>query len=170
METKKVVTKEQADAILSKRIPVTTPDKYKVTVTSINESYVEREFSTQTHIINVNAWNPQQMEQALIAYSEGRYADALNTSLSASVRDIDYKPEKGESIEIEVAPVETKDGVQLRIVSFIKIKAKVVKPLDWAATLEKFNKAKEPAVEKRVDVLAEEAPKFEEAPATGKVA
>lgn len=103
--------KEQAINILAKRDLLTGEGKYRVKVTNCGD--FSKELSNGQRVVaiaNFSAHTPYQVEQAKADLTAGEYAKALNHNLNLSIREQDFRPAKGEIVDIIVEPVALKDG------------------------------------------------------------
>ena len=128
------LTKERAGKILQSRGIITEAGKYTVRVTNCNMLVNPqiRDEVTTVAIANFGAMNPYQAQQAKKHYSEGNFSAATNQSLSLGIRDNDYLPSKGETVDIMVEYVALKKDGELTgerallVTSLTPIKAKEV--------------------------------------------
>lgn len=122
------VTKLDAIKWLSNRPVIAAAGKYTVKVTSCeNFNKVSEDGKTVTvAIANFNAMNMYQATEAKKAIQAGDYQAAANKSnLSLGIRSTDYRPSKGETVNIIVEEITTKSGdVALLVTSLIEIQAK----------------------------------------------
>lgn len=92
-------SKEQAMRILNSRAAIGAPGKYQVKVTLVNPH--ESKF-----IVNINAWNAYQRNEALKLFSEGKYREATNQNLTFTIfSSTAYRPVNGEEIYATVNEV-----------------------------------------------------------------
>lgn len=143
--------KQNAINILKSRNLISTPGKYTVKVTSVTNFHKELAGGArQVAIMNVNAMTSYHQEAAKTLFGQGDYQEAVNQNLSASVRNTDYLPSKGEVIEIFVEEITTNNNVKgLFITSFNPVKAVAPSKIDLSSFLGESDS------EERVDMLGE---------------
>jgi hypothetical protein len=110
--------KSQALNILSKRDLITGEGKYRVKVTNCGD--FSKELGNGQRVVaiaNFSAHTPYQVEQAKGDLGEDKIADALNHNLNLSIREQDFRPAKGEIVDIIVEYVPTKSGEQALLVT-----------------------------------------------------
>lgn len=114
----RTISIKDAVGILNSRTPISSEGKYTVKVTNCGDYHKALENGgAVVAIANFNAMSPYQMEQAKALLAEGKNAEALNNNLSLSIRDKDYRPAKGEIVDIEVGYITTKSGEQALMVT-----------------------------------------------------
>lgn len=130
--------KKQAIQILQSRALISSPGRYVVKVSNCGDFHKELPNGQSTiAIANFGAMTPYQMGEAKKKLAEGDIAGALNHNLSLSIRDKDYRPAKGERVNIDVDFVTTKDGEQaLLVVGLTPITAKSTGKCDFSDFLE----------------------------------
>jgi len=101
-----MLTQEETQKILNSKALITSANKYTVKCTSVNPHIKGQ----TTHIANFNIMSGYHFDQAQEAYDKGDYQAACNFGFSASLRDSDYKPGKGETVDVEISEVVTKSG------------------------------------------------------------
>lgn len=102
--------KDAAKKILSSRVIVSEVGRnYPVRVTNVT-------FFEGKHIANFNAMNPYQYNEVKALLKEGKWDEACNKTLSASLLDRMYIPTKGEIVNIVLDYVTTKSGEQALLV------------------------------------------------------
>lgn len=102
------LSKEAAIKILNSRSLITSPGKYPVKVTSVNEYINDGE---SRHIINLAAMNNYHYEIATKELRDGNYNNAVDAHLTTSQRTgKDYIPTVNEMVNIEVDFVKLKSG------------------------------------------------------------
>lgn len=142
--------KLRAKSIIKSRRMINTPGKYRVKVTACTPYHKDlANDQKQVAIINVNAMTGHHVSTAKALFSQGEYQQAVNQNLSASVRESDYLPSKGEIIDIVVDHITTNNNVEgLFITSYSPVKAETnlasVNVDDWDSE----------ETEGRVDVLS----------------
>ena len=112
--------REAALRIMASKLLITQPGKYHVRVTNDPEALaasgaVLRQIAGGTHICsiaNFAAYTPYQKKQFVSLMREGRYDEAANQNLTASIRTNDYMPKKNEIIAITVDYVQVKDSTE----------------------------------------------------------
>lgn len=122
------MNKSDALSILGTRTPISAPGKFTVKVTNCGD-FVRAlaKGGSVVAIANFNAMTPYQIAKAKEQIIAGEFDKALNNNLSLSIRDTDYRPSKGEIVDIEVGFIQTKDGEQaLMVTSLTPRKATVV--------------------------------------------
>ena len=118
MSTVNRLEKEAALRIMASRIMISKPGKYHVRVTNDPEALAAsgaalREIAGGSHICsiaNFAAYTPYQKAQFVALMKEGRYDEAANQNLTASIRTNDYMPQKNETVAITVGYVPVKDS------------------------------------------------------------
>jgi hypothetical protein len=111
MANSRELSKEDAVGILSSRLPIGSAGKYAVKVTNCGDFHRENaQGGNVIAIANFNAMTPYQMGEAKASLTAGEYNDAVNNNLSLSIRESDYRPSKGEIVDIEVGIIQTKGG------------------------------------------------------------
>lgn len=130
--------KEQAIQILQSRAFISAPGRYVAKVSNCGDFHRELPNGQSTvAIANFSAMTPYQMGEAKKKLAEGDIAGALNHNLSLSIRATDYRPAKGERVNIDVDYVTTKDGEQaLLVVGLTPIAAKSAGKCDFSEFLE----------------------------------
>lgn len=103
------ITKETALGLINSKLVISSEGKFRVKVTNCNDFYRQGQYSNTVAICNFNAMTPYQRQQAIVAGKEGRYNDAANYNLNLSIREGQYKPAKGEIVDIVVEYVALKD-------------------------------------------------------------
>lgn len=110
-ENSRQLSKSDALGILGSRLPIGSAGKYAVKVTNCGDFHRPLpQGGAIVAIANFNAMTAYQMEQAKASLTAGEYNDAVNNNLSLSIRGTDYRPAKGEIVDIEVGIIKTKDG------------------------------------------------------------
>jgi len=122
-------TVNKLDAIkwLSNRPVISAPGKYTAKVTSCQDFNKVSENGTVTvAIANFNVMNMYQATEAKKAIQAGNYDDAVNkANLSLGIRSTDFRPAKGELVNIIVEEITTKSGEKaLLVTSVSEIQAK----------------------------------------------
>lgn len=120
-----------ADAvtILKSKAVISQAGKYTVKCTNVNP-YINGQTIA---IANFNIMNSFQMEEAKKALRDGDVDGATNQGLSLSLRATDYMPQKGETVDIEVAEVTLKSGeTALLAQSVIPRVAETASKGDWS--------------------------------------
>lgn len=122
------MNKKDAIGILGSRLPITSEGKYAVKVTNCGDYHrALPQGGAVVAIANFNAMTPYQMDQAKADLVAGEFAKALNHNLSLSIRNSDYRPAKGEIVDIEVGIIKTKDGEDaLMVTSLTPRQAKAI--------------------------------------------
>lgn len=111
-------TKADALGILQSRTPISAPGKYVAKVTNCADFHKDlAKGGSQVAIANFSAMSPWHMAEAKKALSAGNYDDALNFNFSASIRSTDYRPAKGEIVNIEVGLIKNKAGIEALVVT-----------------------------------------------------
>lgn len=130
--------KKQAIQILQSRAFISAPGRYVVKVSNCGDFHKELPNGQSTvAIANFGAMTPYQMGEAKAKLTAGDIAGALNHNLSLSIRATDYRPAKGERVNIDVDFVTTKDGEQaLLVVGLTPISAKSSGKCDFSDFLE----------------------------------
>lgn len=109
---------KDAVKILSSRNAIAAPGKYRVRVSNCSPfSKVLEGGQTIVAIANFNGMSPYHVEQAKELLNEGDITKALNQNFSLSIRANDYKPTKGEVVDIIVDLVDTKSGDKALLVT-----------------------------------------------------
>jgi len=104
------LTKEDAMKILASRQVITNPGKYEmVKVTNVSDYFVAER--NQVAIANVNLMSKYHYDQAINHFKRGDYDAACNEGMSLSIRESDYKPSKGEYVNVQVIETPNKEGV-----------------------------------------------------------
>jgi hypothetical protein len=112
------ISKQDAVKILGSRLVLAEPGKFRVKVTTCGDFHNITEGGTvQVAIANFGAMTPYQIEQAKADIMAGKTNEALNHGLSLSIRDKDYRPAKGEEVDITLGWVETKSGEKALLVT-----------------------------------------------------
>lgn len=119
------LSKESAGRIMASRKFITQPGKYQVRVTNdvqelAAQGTVRKELAgggTQCSIANFAAYTPYMLDQFRKLSLEGDFDSAANNNLTASVRETDHMPQKGEIVNINVDYVTTKSGEQALLVT-----------------------------------------------------
>jgi hypothetical protein len=125
------MNKKDALGILGTRTPIASVGKYTVKVTNCGD-YLKALPNGRSviAIANFSAMTPYQIEQAKGQIHAGEFDKALNNNLSLSIRDNDYRPSKGEMVDIEVGLVPVKDSetneMALLVTSLTPRKATIV--------------------------------------------
>lgn len=109
--------RKSASQILNSRKLVSKVGKVTLRVTSV--SPFQREDGTMTTIVNFNGMTPYQLEKAKEHFSAGEYDEAINLNISASQLSGRFVPSKGEIVDVEIAMIENKDGVNILVVDTI---------------------------------------------------
>lgn len=105
--------KDSAISILRSRKTIMEAGKYTAKVTSVNPHHrVNARGGDQIAIVNFNIMTPYHAEQATGFFTQGDYQEAVNNNLTASIRENDYCPVKGETVDIIVEEVVTSTGVK----------------------------------------------------------
>lgn len=123
------VSKLDAIKWLSKRPVITSAGKYTVKVNSCQDfSKVSEDGRTITvAIANFNIMNAFQAGKAKELLMSGDTNGALNQNLSLGIRSTDFRPAKGETVNIIVEEIVTKSGeTALLATSVMEIQAKTV--------------------------------------------
>lgn len=130
--------KKNAIAILGSRASITKPGKYRVKTSNCGDFHKELANGQQViAIANFSAMTPYQVKKAIEAVKAGEFDKALNNNLSLTIRDNDYRPAKGERVDIDVDYVETKDGEQaLLVVGLTPVQAESTSKLNFESLLE----------------------------------
>ena len=105
--------KDQALKILGSRSQISAPGKYRVKVTNCGD--FSKDLGNGQSVIaiaNFSAHTPYQVGQAKEDLAAGEFAKALNHNLNLSIRQSDYRPAKGEIVDVIVDYITTKDGEQ----------------------------------------------------------
>lgn len=111
-------TKDSAIAIINSRKMIAREGYYEVKVTNEPTPYDGK------FICNLSAMTNFHLEEAKKLATEGKFQEATNQQLSASLRPTDYIPSKGEIVKVYVAEVTTKNGVTgLFVTSLTELKA-----------------------------------------------
>jgi hypothetical protein len=101
-----------ASTIIASRSQINNAGKFRVKVTSSTPYFKQSETgSNQVAIVNFNAMTMWHLKEAQALFLEGDFQGATNQALSASIREKDYLPAKGEMVDIMVEEVTTKAGV-----------------------------------------------------------
>ena len=111
------MNKEQAVAIFNSRQMITKAGRYTVKVSNCGD--FNKTLTNGTNIVaiaNFSAMTAYQLGLAKAQLAEGDIAGALNNNLSLSIRDTDFRPNKGERVNIDVDYVTTKDGAEALLV------------------------------------------------------
>ena len=104
--------KQDALNILASRKLVKVPGKYTAKVTSVTRySRTYERGPSQIAIVNFNVMTAFHQEKAITLYKQGLYQEAVNHTLSSSIREGDFLPVKGETVNIMVSEVSTRNGV-----------------------------------------------------------
>ena len=119
------LTQDAALRIMASRKLINKPGKYHVRVTNDVQGLAElgsvhKELaggSFQISIANFAAYTPWHLKQFRAAIKEGKFDEAANNNLTASVRDVDFIPQKNEIVEINVDYVTTKSGEEALLVT-----------------------------------------------------
>ena len=131
-----IMNLQDAVAILGSRITISQAGKYTVKVTNCSDFHKALARGAQVAIANFNAMNSYQDGKAREFLQAGDIEGALKQNLSLSIRDTDYRPSKGEIVDIMVEEVQTKDGeVALLVSSLTPIKAQAGKKADFSSFL-----------------------------------
>lgn len=104
--------KQDALSILSSRKTIKGPGKYTARVTSVTP--YERDFERgpkQIAIVNINIMTPFHTEKAIMLFKQGLYQESVNQNLTASIREGEFIPTKGETVNVMVSEVTTNNGV-----------------------------------------------------------
>lgn len=130
MSTSNNTPVSQLDAIkfLSRRPIITTAGKYTVRVNSCQDfSKVSENGTVTVAIANFNVMNSYQATQAKALLIAGDTNAALNQNLSLGIRASDFRPVKGETVNIMVEEIVTKSGEKaLLVTSVMEIQAKAI--------------------------------------------
>lgn len=122
--------------IIGSRTLITAPGRYTVKVSNCGDFVKSVNGTNIVAIANFSAMTPYQVEQAKAKYFGGDPAAALNQNLSFTIRDTDYRPAKGERIDIDVDYVTTKSGEKaLLVVGLVPIQAKSAGKVNFSAFL-----------------------------------
>lgn len=152
-EARTISTKD-AVGILNSRLPITRAGKFTVKVTNCGDYHKALgNGGSVVAIANFNAMSAYQMEQAKALLGEGKNAEALNNNMSLSIRDTDYRPSKGEIVDIEVGYITTKAGEQaLMVTSLTPRKAESISAkCDFSSFLEDAEPVSAEATEEELD-------------------
>lgn len=125
------VTKEIAQKIIQSRLFIPATGKYTVKVTSVNN--IVRESGQAVTIVNFACASAYNVSVSKLAWKAGDFEGAIGkgTSMSASLLDRQYIPNKGETVDIEVGEHITKEGeVALVVTSIVARKAVQAKAID----------------------------------------
>jgi len=98
------MTRESAVQIIESREQITTDGSYLLKCNNVHP--FEGKF-----IANFNAMTPYLVEKAITLLDQDEFQAATNTSLSASLRPVDYIPLKGEIVKVFVKTLTTANGV-----------------------------------------------------------
>lgn len=99
--------------ILKSRKLITGPGKFTAKVTSVTSYHRSNENGPdQVAIVNFNIMTPYHKEMVETLFAQGDYQAAVNQNLSASIRQGDYLPVKGESVDIIVEEITTNKGTE----------------------------------------------------------
>ena len=128
---------QDAINILSSRTKIGKAGKYRVKVSFCGDFHKQLERGAVVAIANFSAYTPYHKEKAIELVKAGDFQGALNQNLSLSIRDTDYRPAKGEIVDIMVTEKENKDGVlALFVDSLTPIEASTGTKEDFSALLE----------------------------------
>lgn len=115
METVNKLTKEAAIQIINSRTGVLQGEGYyKLKVTNVVP--YDGKF-----IIGLAGMTKHHINECKRLMKEGKIDEAVNQSLSASVRSIDYLPAKGEFVRAYIKEVTTKNGVTGEFVTALTV-------------------------------------------------
>jgi hypothetical protein len=103
------ITKDSAISILKSRLAITGEGKFRVKVSQCNDFYRQGQYSNTVAIANFNAMTPYHLTEAKKSIVAGKFNEALNFNLNLSIREGQYKPTKGEIVDIIVEYVALKD-------------------------------------------------------------
>lgn len=154
--------KENAINILKSRKMISKEGKYTLKVTSVTPFHRSNEQgSDQVAIANFNGMAPYHVEAAQTLFAQGDYQEAVNQNLSASIRETDYLPSKGEVVDVIVEQITTNNGVTgLFVTSVIPKKAETAPSLNILSFLEEsgesVNILENVKEEKKIPAFAEE--------------
>ena len=149
--------KKNAIAILNSRASIVKPGKYRVKVSNCGDYHKELANGQQVvAIANFAAMTPYQKGKAIDAIKADDLNGALNNNLSLSIRDSDYRPAKGERVDIDVDYVTTKDGEQaLLVVGLTPVQAESTSKCDFSALLEEGEEAEATADADPTEITAD---------------
>ena len=115
---------------LSKRPLITSTQKRTVKVLNCNDFHkVSADGKTTTvAIANFDCFTVFQAETAKEALLAGDTNKALNQCMSLGIRSTDYRPAKGEIVNVQIDSILNKDGIEILVVtSVMEIKAVTTK-------------------------------------------
>jgi hypothetical protein len=104
------LTSEAAEKITSAKKIVDKPGAYNLKVTSVTPY-------DGKYIVNLQAMTPYHEEQAQGFAEQGLLQDACNQNLTASQRQQDYIPSKGEWVKVNVDLIENSQGIMCLFVT-----------------------------------------------------
>lgn len=135
--------KEDFITIMNSRVRVPEEDGYyKLKVTSV-VPYDGK------YIVNLNGMTDYHITKAKELAKENKIDEAANQNLSASMRQIDYTPSKGEYVKAYISKITTKSGVEgFFVTSLTELKTNTTHKVSFS--LEDF----EVAVESKEEVAA----------------
>lgn len=129
------MTAENAKNIIKSRKMIETPGKYplKVTnVTSYNRVNDNTGELTEIKIVNFSAMTSWHLKEAVELFKEGKFQEATNKSVAASLRSTDYIPMKGEIVNVIMDEITTKNGITgLFPISVTEIASKTTKNVSF---------------------------------------
>ena len=144
------ILKSNAQLILKSRKVIASPGKYTAKVTSVTP-YIKQNASgpATVAIANFNIMTDYHLGVAKGYFTQGDFQEAINQQLSASIRESDFQPSKGETVEIMVENITTNNGVTGLFVTAINaIKASEASSFDMDSFLS------DTSMEESVDILA----------------